>query len=68
MTIIFGLSSSPSVKAVWRGIHFIGGLRDEQRKGLEAQPSGSAIGVPVKDVHDDKSNFERTVDPRQGSR
>lgn len=31
---------------------FIGGLRDDQRKSLNAQPASRAIGVHVKDIHD----------------
>lgn len=34
-------------------MRFIGDLRDDQRKCLDAQPSGRAIGIPVKDIHDD---------------
>lgn len=33
------------------------GLRDDQRKSLEAQPSGRAVGVHVEDIHDGKKSL-----------
>lgn len=36
---------------------FTEGLRDDQRKSLNAQPCGRAIGVHVEDIHDGKKSL-----------